>query len=183
MAVWKPSVTVAAVIEHQGRFLIVEESTVAGVRLNQPAGHLDPGETLVRAVLREALEETAHHVEVVAGIGVYLARFVHEQSQTDVTYLRFAFACQLANRPGGAFDPTRKLDHGILRTRLPGDITVSVRGQFVAIRASTPHFVAVAPLSPDAEEMVNRAFMAGTKIAILHSDEDLDLALAAWGLT
>ena len=116
MSVWKPSVTVAAVIEHQGRFLIVEESTVAGVRLNQPAGHLDPGETLVRAVLREALEETAHHVEVVSGIGIYLARFVHEQSQTDVTYLRFAFACRLANRPGGALDPTRPLDHGILRT-------------------------------------------------------------------
>ena len=116
MAIWKPSVTVAAVIEHQDRFLIIEERTVAGVRLNQPAGHLDPGETLVRAVVREALEETAHHVEVVAGIGVYLARFVHESSGTDVTYLRFAFACRLADRNGGAKDAERALDEGILAT-------------------------------------------------------------------
>jgi len=116
MSIWKPSVTVAAVIEHQGRFLIIEEKTVAGVRLNQPAGHLDPGETLVRAVVREALEETAHHVEVVSGIGVYLARFVHEASSTDVTYLRFAFACRLSNRPEGARDAGLSLDQGILAT-------------------------------------------------------------------
>ena len=116
MSVWKPNVTVAAVIEHQGRFLIIEEQTVAGVRLNQPAGHLEPGETLARAAVREALEETAHHVEIVSGIGVYLARFVHEPSATDVTYLRFAFACRLADRAGGAFEPDRRLDEGILRT-------------------------------------------------------------------
>ncbi len=116
MAIWKPSVTVAAVIEHDGRFLLVEEETVEGVRLNQPAGHLDPGETLERAVVREALEETAHHIEVIAGIGVYLSRFVHADSGTDVTYLRFAFACRLAARPGGAFEPGRPLDRGILRT-------------------------------------------------------------------
>lgn len=116
MSIWKPSVTVAAVIEHHERFLIIEEQTVAGVRLNQPAGHLDPGETLVRAVVREALEETAHHVEVVSGIGVYLARFVHEASATDVTYLRFAFACRLADRPGGPREAGRSLDQGILAT-------------------------------------------------------------------
>ncbi len=95
---------------------MIEERTVAGVRLNQPAGHLDPGETLARAVVREALEETAHHVEVVSGIGVYLARFVHEASATDVTYLRFAFACRLADRPDGARDAGRTLDDGILGT-------------------------------------------------------------------
>jgi 8-oxo-dGTP pyrophosphatase MutT (NUDIX family) len=116
MSDWKPSVTVAAVIEHQGRFLVVEENTVAGVRLNQPAGHLEAGETLALACVREALEETAHHVDVVSGVGIYLARFVHEASATDVTYLRFAFACRLADRAGGAFDAGRSLDQGILRT-------------------------------------------------------------------
>lgn len=116
MSEWKPNVTVAAVIEHDGRFLLVEEQTVAGIRLNQPAGHLEPGETLTEACVREALEETAHHVEVVAGIGIYLARFVHEASATDVTYLRFAFACRLARREGGPRDTARTLDQGIIAT-------------------------------------------------------------------
>jgi 8-oxo-dGTP pyrophosphatase MutT (NUDIX family) len=58
-APWKPSVTVAAIVERDGRFLMVEEETPEGVRLNQPAGHLDPGESLVDAAIREALEETA----------------------------------------------------------------------------------------------------------------------------
>jgi 8-oxo-dGTP pyrophosphatase MutT (NUDIX family) len=116
MREFKPSVTVAAVIFDQGRFLLVEEETVAGVRLNQPAGHLDAGETLVHAVVREALEETAHHVIPEALIGVYLARFVHPQSATDVTYLRFAIACRLDTaRAGGYVDHGRPLDHGILR--------------------------------------------------------------------
>jgi 8-oxo-dGTP pyrophosphatase MutT (NUDIX family) len=57
---WKPSVTVAAIIERDGRFLLIEEETSEGVRLNQPAGHLDPLETLEQAVVREVLEETAH---------------------------------------------------------------------------------------------------------------------------
>jgi len=113
---FKPSVTVAAVIFHQGRFLLVEEETVAGVRLNQPAGHLDAGETLVHAVVREALEETAHHVIPEALIGVYLARFTHAPSATDVTYLRFAIACRLdTERAGGALEAGRALDQGILR--------------------------------------------------------------------
>ena len=56
---WKPSVTVAAVIEREGRYLLVEEMTAEGLRLNNPAGHLDPGEGLAAAAAREALEETA----------------------------------------------------------------------------------------------------------------------------
>jgi phosphatase NudJ len=111
MDTWKPSVTVAAVIEDRERFLLVQEQTVAGVRLNQPAGHLEPGESLLEAVRREALEETGHHVRVLHGIGVYLARFVHEASMTDVTYLRFAFACRVV-----AHEPLRALDEGIVRT-------------------------------------------------------------------
>ena len=57
---FRPSVTVAAIIERDGRFLLIEEETSDGIRLNQPAGHLDPLESLEQAVVREALEETAH---------------------------------------------------------------------------------------------------------------------------
>ncbi len=110
MNYWKPNTTVAAVVERDGRFLMVEENTRDGVRINQPAGHLDPGESLAQAVAREALEETAWEVEPLAGVGIYMARYLHEASGTDVTYLRFAFAC----RPL-AHQATRPLDRGILR--------------------------------------------------------------------
>ncbi|UCE32923.1 MAG: NUDIX hydrolase [Burkholderiales bacterium] len=111
MSLWKPSVTVAALVERDGRFLLVEETTAQGVRINQPAGHLDPGESLLEAVVREALEETGCAVEPRALVGVYMARFVHQSSATDVTYLRFAFACELVREL-----PGRALDAGILRT-------------------------------------------------------------------
>jgi 8-oxo-dGTP pyrophosphatase MutT (NUDIX family) len=87
MSVWKPSVTVAAVIERHGRFLLVQERVRAGLVLNQPAGHLDPGESLVAACRREAMEETAHPFEPTALIGVY--RWT--DPRRDFTFLRFAF--------------------------------------------------------------------------------------------
>ena len=68
---WKPNVTVAAMIERGGRFLLVEEETDDGIRLNQPAGHLDEGESLVDAVAREALEETAHRFMPEYLVGIY----------------------------------------------------------------------------------------------------------------
>lgn len=107
---WKPSVTVAAVIERDGRFLLVEEETSDGVCFNQPAGHLDPGETLIQAVARETLEEAAHDFEPTGLIGVYMSRYLSARTQQEVTYLRFAFAGTL----GALHD--RPLDHGILRT-------------------------------------------------------------------
>ena len=110
MNYWKPSVTVAAVVERDGRFLMVEEQTSEGLRLNQPAGHLDPGETLTNAVVREALEETAHHVEPAACVGIYMSRYRSEKTGNDVTYMRFAFACRLV-----AADTQRELDVGIVR--------------------------------------------------------------------
>lgn len=103
---WKPNVTVAAVIERDGRFLLVEERTRRqGLWLNTPAGHLDPGESPAEGCARETLEETAHHFTPTALVGVYLAR------APDATYLRFAFCGTL-----GAFEPGRALDQGIVRT-------------------------------------------------------------------
>ncbi len=108
---WKPSVTVAAIIEQDGRFLLVEEHTPEGLRLNNPAGHLDPGESPEEGCAREALEETAHAFTPTALVGVYLSRFQRPATGEDITYLRFAFCGTL-----GAHDPARPLDQGIVRT-------------------------------------------------------------------
>ena len=107
--IWKPSVTVAAVIEQGGRFLLIEEETGDGLRFNQPAGHLDPGESLLQAVVRETFEESAHDFTPTALVGMYLARFVSPRSGQDVTYLRVTFAGTV----GAPHD--RPLDHGIVR--------------------------------------------------------------------
>jgi len=108
---WKPSVTVAAVIEKDGRYLLVEEHTPEGLKLNNPAGHLDPGESPQDGAVREALEETAHPFVPDRLVGVYLARFKRPSRDEDVTYLRFAFGGTC-----GDADPARTLDTGIVRT-------------------------------------------------------------------
>ena len=108
---WKPSVTVAAIVEREGRFLLVEEHTPEGLRLNNPAGHLDPGESPAQGCAREALEETAHAFTPTALVGVYLSRFQREGTGEDITYLRFAFCGTL-----GELDLGRSLDTGIVRT-------------------------------------------------------------------
>ena len=114
---WKPSVTVAAVIARDfggiQKFLLVEEETRDGLRLNNPAGHLDPFETLAQACARETLEETAFHFQPTALVGVYMSRFEREQPEglLDITYLRFAFCGEL-----GAEVPGQPLDDGIVRT-------------------------------------------------------------------
>ncbi len=87
MSVWKPSVTVAAVIERDGKFLLIQERISGRLVLNQPAGHLDPGESLAAACRREAMEETAHHFEPTALVGIYRWR----DPRKDFTFLRFAF--------------------------------------------------------------------------------------------
>jgi len=107
--VWKPSVTAAAIIERDGRFLLIEEHTSDGIRINQPAGHLDPHESLIQAVVRETLEESAHDFRPTALVGTYMARYVSARTGESVTYLRFAFCGEL----GAARD--QPLDHGILR--------------------------------------------------------------------
>lgn len=108
--VWKPSVTVAAIIERDGRFLLVEEETSDGIRFNQPAGHLDPNESLIDAVARETLEEAAHDFVPTALVGMYMSRYVSSRTGLEVTYLRFAFSGDLGK------EHDRELDHGILRT-------------------------------------------------------------------
>lgn len=106
MRVWKPNVTVAAVVERDGRFLVVEEETESGLRFNQPAGHLDQGESLLQAATREALEETAHHFKPEFLVGIYQ----WPKPGSDITYLRFTFGGSVTG-----FDPERKLDSGIVR--------------------------------------------------------------------
>ena len=108
---WKPSVTVAAVIEQGGRFLLVEEHTPEGLKLNNPAGHLDPGESPQEGVVREALEETARVFTPDRLVGVYLARMVRAATGEDITYLRFAYGGTV-----GEADPSRALDEPIVRT-------------------------------------------------------------------
>jgi phosphatase NudJ len=110
MAYWKPNATVAAVVERDGRLLMIEEHTAEGLRLNQPAGHLDPGESLQQAAVREALEETGWHVEPTALLGLYMARYANIDEGVDVTYLRHAFVCRPLSH-----DAARSLDTGIVR--------------------------------------------------------------------
>ena len=105
MSRWRPSVTVAAVIERGGKFLLVEEEANGRRVLNQPAGHLDPGESLVQAVAREVLEETAHRFTPMALLGVY--RWIYDQEA--VTFLRFAFLGRVDGVEAG-----RKLDKEII---------------------------------------------------------------------
>jgi ADP-ribose pyrophosphatase YjhB (NUDIX family) len=104
--VWRPSVTVAAVIERDGKFLLVEEMIDGRKVINQPAGHLDPGESLAAGCAREVLEETAHRFEPTGLVGIY--RWYYEPK--DVTFLRFCFR----GRVLGVAD--RKLDKEIIRT-------------------------------------------------------------------
>lgn len=102
----RPAITVASIVEREGRFLLVEEQTQAGVRLNQPAGHLEPGESLPQGAVRETLEESGWHVEPVALVGIYR----WEAADTAATFVRFAFAAAPRRH-----DAARPLDVGIHR--------------------------------------------------------------------
>ena len=106
-AVWKPHVTVAAVIEHENRFLMVEEMADGRRVLNQPAGHLEPGESLLEAMVRETREETGWLVEGFALVGIY--RWLHPDQVK--TFLRVTFAARAISH-----DPFQSLDEGIYCT-------------------------------------------------------------------
>ena len=102
---WNPHVTVATVIEDNGRFLLVEERVNGHTCFNQPAGHLDPGETLIEAALRETREETGWEIEIqgVVGVGLYKA------PRNGVTYCRTTFFAKAIRQL-----PDAKLDDGII---------------------------------------------------------------------
>lgn len=108
---WKPNVTVAALIERDGRFLLVEENTSDGLLLNNPAGHLDPGESPVQGVIRETLEETACEFTPTGFVGMFMSRFRRTRTGEDITYLRLAFFGTVSEP-----DEALELDEGIVRT-------------------------------------------------------------------
>ncbi|KAF0811871.1 Phosphatase NudJ [Andreprevotia sp. IGB-42] len=102
---WKPNATVAAVIARGDTFLLVEERILGERKLNQPAGHIDAGESIIEACVRETLEETAYHAVPTALVGIYQWS---PPERPELTYLRFAFAAELTG-----FDDTAMLDDGI----------------------------------------------------------------------
>ncbi len=102
---WAPHVTVATIVERDGRFLMVYEEADGKRVYNQPAGHLDPHETLQEAAVRETLEETAWHVKLTGVVGVNL----YEASNNGVTYMRTTFIAEAIHQEAG-----RVLDTGII---------------------------------------------------------------------
>jgi 8-oxo-dGTP pyrophosphatase MutT (NUDIX family) len=108
---WQPDVTVATVVVRDGRVLCVEERVNGDIVINQPAGHLEPDESLADAALRETREETGWDVALTAFIGAYQWKAPQQADGSGGRhYLRFAFAADPLH-----LDPTRKLDEGIVR--------------------------------------------------------------------
>ena len=103
---WKPEVTVAAIVERAGRFLMVEERVSGGLVFNQPAGHLEDRETLIEAAIRETREETAWRFAPESLVGTYLWR----SPDNGRTFLRFAFCGSVDDHR-----PEQPLDTGIVR--------------------------------------------------------------------
>jgi len=100
VSIWRPSVTVAAVIERDGKFLFVEELQDGKRVLNQPAGHLDPDETLIDACAREVMEETAHRFQPTGLVGIYRWHY----KPADVTFLRFCFSGKILGVENASLD-------------------------------------------------------------------------------
>ena len=103
---WQPDVTVATVVVRDGKLLCVEERANAALVINQPAGHLEPDESLIEAAVRETREETGWNVRVTHMVGAYQWK----AAETGRHYLRFAFAAEPLDEIPGA-----SLDDGIVR--------------------------------------------------------------------
>jgi len=117
---WKPHVTVAAVVERNSRFLIVEEVSDGQLVYNQPAGHLDEGESLIKAAVRETLEETAWSFTPEALVGIYR----WHNPDNNSTYLRVCFTGQCT-----IHDPNQRLDAGIVRAEWLSRAELSASGR------------------------------------------------------
>jgi 8-oxo-dGTP pyrophosphatase MutT (NUDIX family) len=104
--IWRPHVTVACVVADGDRYLMVEEEVSGRLAYNQPAGHLDDGESLLAAAMRETLEETGWTVALQHLIGVHQWR----STEHGDAVIRFSFAAR-----GMSHDPARPLDTGIRR--------------------------------------------------------------------
>jgi ADP-ribose pyrophosphatase YjhB (NUDIX family) len=102
--IWKPRTTVAAVVEQNDRFLLVEEEINGKMTLNQPAGHLEPDESLIDAVIRETKEETAWTFHPQSLVGIY--RWIHPRK--GETYIRYCFSGTVTDH-----DPNQALDDDI----------------------------------------------------------------------
>ena len=100
----KPEITVATIIEKNGRFLMVEEETDRGILLNQPAGHLETDESIEEAAIRETREETAYQIVPDSLVGVYLLQYTLEGNE-KVSFLRFAFSGRIVSKLEQSLDP------------------------------------------------------------------------------
>lgn len=108
---WQPDVTVATVVVRDGKLLCVEERVAGQLVINQPAGHLEPDESLQEAAIREALEETGWNVRLTGFVGAYQWKApLNPDGSGGRHYLRFAFCGEVLG-----FDDQRKLDEGIVR--------------------------------------------------------------------
>ena len=108
---WQPDVTVATVVVRDGQLLMVEERANGALVLNQPAGHLEPDESLLDAALRETREETGWEVRLTAFVGAYQWKApLHADGSGGRHYLRFAFAAEPVREL-----PDARLDEGIVR--------------------------------------------------------------------
>ena len=133
----RPRATVATIVVRDDAFLVVEESTATGLRINQPAGHLESGETLAAGAARETLEETGYHVAPTALVGIY--RWRSPDERRDVHPLRVRRATSSRH------DPMRTLDEGIVRAFWLPYAELAAAATGIAARSSCAASTTIAP--------------------------------------